>query len=97
MKMTLYMAPNGTKRIVEISNVLDEDREFFESHGVVISMEEIPSHNGTDFVVYADTGVENEDGDPEEYMEIAGGRSCEEVLHKLRLSCEEYFKQEGVQ
>lgn len=97
MKMTLYIAPNGTKRTVEISNVLDEDREFFESNSVEISMEEIPSHKGVDFVVYADTGLENEDGDPEEFMEIAGGRSCEEVLHKLRLSCEEYFKQEGVQ
>lgn len=97
MKVTMYVAPNGAKKTVEISNVLDEDREFFESNSVVISMEEIPSNNGVDFVVYADTGMENEDGDPEEFIEIAGGRSCKEVLHALRLSCEEYFKQGGGQ
>lgn len=97
MKVTMYVAPNGDKKTVEISNVLDEDREFFESNSVVISMEEIPSNNGVDFVVYADTGMENEDGDPEEFIEIAGGRSCKEVLHALRLSCEEYFKNGGGQ
>ena len=97
MEVTIYVAPNGVEKIVEINNVLDEDREFFESNSVVISMEEIPSHNGVDFVVYADTGLLTEDGDPVEYLEIAGGRSCEEVLHALRLSCEECFEPEGRQ
>lgn len=97
MEVIMYVAPNGTKKTVEISNVSDEDQEFFESNSVVISMEEILSYKGVDFVVYADTGKEDEDGEPVEFIEIAGGRSCEEVLHKLRLTCEEYFKQEGVQ
>lgn len=93
MKATFYKQTDGRKEVLEIQNVYAEDAEFFENNNIHISMEELAGQ----FVVYADTGLETEDGDPVEYVEIAGGRSCEEVLHKLRLTCEEYFKQEDGQ
>ena len=88
MKVTFYKSPNGHKEILNITKINKEDEEFFIANGVTISMEEL----GGDFVVYADTGLENEDGDPEEFIEIAQGRSCEDVLKALRICCEEFLK-----
>lgn len=88
MKVTYYKAPNGHKEIINITKVYPEDEAFFFENGIIISMEEL----GGDFVVYADTGFENEDGDPEEFIEIACGRSCEDVLKSLRVLCEESLK-----
>lgn len=87
MKVTFYKAPNGIQEVIDITKVYPEDEEFFIENSVVISMEELVG----DFVVYADTGIENEDGDPEEFIEIAQGRSCEDVLKALRVSCEEFL------
>lgn len=87
MQVVIYKAPHGRQEVVDITNVNKEDEEFFNTNNIVISMEEV----GGDFVVYADTGYENEDGDPEEFIEIAQGRSCEDVLNALRISCEEFL------
>lgn len=89
MKATYYKAPNGTQETINITNVNSEDEKFFVENDIVLSMEEL----GGDFVVYADTGYENEDGDPEEFIEIAQGRSCQDVLKALRESCEEFLKE----
>lgn len=89
MKVTFYKAPNGCQEVVEITKAYKEDEEFFVENNIVISMEELAG----DYVVYADTGYETEDGDPEEFIEIALGRSCEDVLKALRLDCEEFLKQ----
>ena len=87
MKVTFYKAPNGAQEVLNITKIHPEDEQFFTESGVVISMEDI----GGDFVVYADTGVINEEGEPEEFIEIAQGRSCEDVLKALRVSCEVFF------
>lgn len=87
MKVTFYKAPNGVQEVIDITKVYPEDEKFFIENGVVVSMEELAG----DFVVYANTGIENEDGDPEEFIEIAQGRSCEDVLKALRVSCEEFL------
>lgn len=89
MKATYYKAPNGHKETIDITKVYPEDEVFFVENNITISMEEL----GGDFVVYADTGRENEDGDPEEFIEIACGRSCEDVLKSLRVLCEEFLKE----
>lgn len=89
MKVTYYKSPNGHQEVIEISKINKEDENFFVENSIVISMEELAG----DFVVYADTGFENEDGDPEEFIEIAQGRSCEEVLKALRNSCEEFLSE----
>lgn len=88
MKVTFYKSPNGHKEILNITKINKEDEEFFIANGVTISMEEI----GGDFVIYADTGLENEDGDSEEFIEIAQGRRCEDVLKALRIYCEDFLR-----
>lgn len=87
MKATFYKAPNGKQEVVDITKIYPEDEAFFTKNNISISMEELCG----DYVVYADTGYENEDGDPEEFIEIAQGRSCPEVLKALRISCEEFL------
>lgn len=89
MEVIYYKAPNGQQTVVDVRNVYEEDETFFSEHSVKISMEELAG----DFIVYADTGYENEDGDPEEFIEIACGRSCEEVMKALRVSCEEFLQE----
>ena len=87
MKVTLYKAPNGKQEVVDITKIYPEDEAFFTKNNILISMEELCG----DYVVYADTGYENEDGDPEEFIEIAQGRSCEDTLKALRVVCEEFL------
>lgn len=87
MEVIFYKAPNGSKEVVEISNVYAEDEKFFNENGIIISMEEV----GGQFVVYADTGMEDEDGEPVEFLEIAKGRKCKDVLKSLRILCEDYL------
>ena len=87
MKVTFYKAPNGILETIDITKVYPEDEVFFLENGITISMEDV----GGEFVVYADTGYENEDGDPEEFIEIAQGRKCEDTLKALRIYCEEFL------
>jgi hypothetical protein len=42
---------------------------------------------GGTFVCYADVGLEDEDGEPMEAIELARWRSCD-TLHALRAQCE---------
>lgn len=84
MKATFYKQPDGRKEVLEIQNVYPEDAEFFENNNIHIFMEELAGQ----FVVYADTGRKDECGEPVEFVELALGRSCQEVLGSLREKCE---------
>lgn len=85
MIVTLYKQPDGRTQEVDIKNVLPDDEEYFTRNRIDISMEEV----GGMFVVYADIGRRNEDGEPIELIELSQGRSCEETLSALRKLCEE--------
>lgn len=84
MNVTLYKRPDGRSEVIDVRNVLPEDEQWFAEHNVKISMEDI----GDTIVVYADTG-KVVDGEPDEFIEIANGRTCEETLSALRKQCEE--------
>ena len=84
MNVTLYKRPDGRSEVIDVRNVLPEDEQWFADHNVKISMEDI----GDTIVVYADTG-KVVDGEPDEFIEIANGRTCEETLSALRKQCEE--------
>lgn len=90
MKVTLYKQPDGRAEVLEIQNVYQEDAEFFENNNIRISMEELAGQ----FVVYAGTGMEDECGEPIEFVELSLGRSCQEVLKILREKCETLMRGE---
>jgi hypothetical protein len=83
MNVTLYKRPDGRTEVIDVRNVLPEDEQWFVEHNVKVSMEDI----GDTIVVYADTG-NTVDGEPDEFIEIANGRTCEETLSALRKQCE---------
>lgn len=88
MKVTLYKKPNGAKEILDVTKVYLSDAAWFEEHNAALSMEE----TGGTFVVYADVGLEDDDGEPMEAIELANGRSCEDTMQALRIQCEEMLK-----
>lgn len=87
MKVTIYKRPDGRTEVIDCRHVRAEDEAFFKQHGVAISMEDI----GGAFAVYADIGKTDEDGDPDELIEISGSRNCEDTLSALRQQCEAAF------
>lgn len=88
MKVTLYKKPNGAKEAINVTKVYLADAAWFERHNASLSMEE----TGGTFVVYADVGLEDDDGEPMEAIELANGRSCEDTFQALRTQCEEMLK-----
>lgn len=86
MIVTLYKRPNGRTQEIDIKNVLPDDEAYFTRHKTSISMEDV----GGEFAIYADTGREDEDGEPIEVIEFSQGRSCEETLSALRKQCEDF-------
>ena len=87
MKVTFYCKPDGRQVVEEITRLHPEDEKFFEDNGISISMEDI----GDMFAVYADLGIEDDDGEPVELLELSQSRSCEDTLKALHIQCEEFF------
>lgn len=84
MNVTVYHRPDGRKEVIRVHNVHPEDAQWFEEHGVAVSMEDI----GGMFAVYGDIGREL-DGEPDEIIVLSQGMNCEGTLAKLRKECEE--------
>lgn len=81
-----YARPNGRMSEIEMSNIYQEDIDFFVENDIVVSLEELT--NG-DIVVY---GCPRSDEFGEsEVMVIDHGRSCEETMRALRFECEREF------
>jgi ABC-type histidine transport system ATPase subunit len=84
MKVTLYKPPHGRQEVIDITRVRPEDEAYFVTQQVEISMEVI----GGEFVIYAHIGEYDEDGEPDELIELGQGRTCEDTLSALRIACE---------
>lgn len=81
---------NGKVTQIKVAHVWPDDQAFFAKHDIKISMETLQGQQ----VVYADIGMKNVDGEPDELIELEAGRSCYEVLHALRLQCQKYLPKE---
>ncbi len=81
--VTMFIPPNGKREVIQVTKVRPEDEAWFIASSAKLSMEEV----GGDVVMYADVGLMCQ-GEPEEAIELAGGRSCEDTLSALRAQCE---------
>lgn len=90
MKVTFFIPPDGRTDARQIVNVFSDDAAFFEANDIAISMEQLAGEH----IVYADIGQVTEDGEPDELIEFAHGRSCQDTLHALRLACEAALAEE---
>lgn len=91
MKVTLYKKPNGAKEVINVTKVYLADAAWFEESNAALSMEE----TGGTFVIYADVGLCDKDGEPMEAIELANGRSCEDTLQALRIQCESMLQHQS--
>lgn len=86
---TIYHRPNGRAETIEIWHIDDADAAWFRANNVKLSMEE---DGAGGVIAYADVGLRDEDGEPNEAIEISRGRPCEETLAALRGQCEAILK-----
>jgi hypothetical protein len=84
MQVTIYKRPDGRQEVIDCTHIHDEDAAWFKANNVHISMEDI----GGQFAVYADMGKVDEDGEPDELIELSGNRDCFETMTALRKQCE---------
>ena len=89
IEVVLYKKPYGHQEVIQVHNIYEEDCEWFKSVGAVLSMEE----TGGTFVVYADVGLRDHNGDAMEAIEVAGERNCWETFAALRKQAEEILNE----
>lgn len=85
MKVTFYKKPNGAREVIDVTNVDHADESWFAEHNAKLSMEDI----GGMHACYADVGVKDDEGEPDEAIELSRGRTCRETFHALRLQAEQ--------
>lgn len=70
-----FVRPNGKSHMVTVPKVYPEDAKYINENKIQVSMEDI----GSDFCVWFDDG-HVQDGEPDEIIVLAQGRTCEETL-----------------
>ena len=83
-----YARPNGRMREIEMSNIYQEEINFFTENDIVVSLEELTTG---DVVVYA--CPRSDLSEESEVMVFAGKRNCQDTMKALREECEKEFLQ----
>ena len=81
-----YARPNGRMREIEMSNIYQEDIDFFTENDIMVSLEELTTG---DIVAYA--CPRSDVSEESEVMVFAGKRNCQETMKALREECEKGF------
>ena len=86
LTVKLFKAPHGRMELIEMSNVYQQEIDFFNDNDIIVSMEDV---NGIGPVIY---GCPASDVSEEsEVMVFAKGRSCQDTMIELRELCEKAF------
>jgi len=81
-----YARPNGRMREIEMSNIYQEDIDFFTENDIMVSLEELTTG---DVVAYA--CPRSDLSEESEVMVFAGKRNCQDTMKALRKECEKEF------
>lgn len=81
LPVTIYHRPNGRQEEIICREVEDDDAQWFKTRSVKVSME---SDGRDGYIVYADYGAVDEDGEPVEIIVLSAGRDCRKTLTELR-------------
>lgn len=79
-----YYNHNGEK-LLDISNIREEDAKFFLDNNIKVSMEQLNNEIIVYGCPYDDTSEESE------VIVFAGSRTCEQVMSELTEMCRENF------
>lgn len=85
MRAKLYHRPNGDFTIIDVTEISNEDRHFFQRNGIEVSLEDI----GMFYVLWAKYGPEDTD---EVTHIVPHGQTCREAMSELRKLVEEAKK-----
>jgi len=77
IKATLFIKPNGKKEDIDLKNVYPDDADYINNNHILVSMEELSDNN---FAIYFDYGKVDEEGEPDELIELSFGKSCQETI-----------------
>ena len=86
LTVRFYARPNGRMREIEMSNIYQEDIDFFVRNDIAVSLEELTTG---DIVAYA--CPRSDLSEESEVMVMDHGRSCEETMRALRFEYEREF------
>lgn len=81
-----YSSPNGCMRVIEMSNIDQEEIDFFTENDIVVSIEELSTG---DIVVYG--CPRSDESEESEVMVFAGKRNCQDTMKALRGVCVKAF------
>ena len=81
-----YARPNGRMREIEMSNIYQEEINFFTENDIMVSLEELTIG---DVVAYA--CPRSDLSEESEVMVFAGKRNCQETMKALREECVKAF------
>lgn len=81
-----YSLPNGCMRVIEMSNIDQEEIDFFTENDIVVSIEELSTG---DIVVYG--CPRSDESEESEVMVFAGKRNCQDTMKALRGVCVKGF------
>lgn len=81
-----YARPNGQMRVIEMSNIYQEEIDFFTDNDIQVSIEELATD---DIVVYG--CPRSDESEESEVIIFAGKRNCQETMKALREACEKAF------
>lgn len=85
LDVTFYKLPHGEKQIITMTEIDQEDADFFINKGYTVSMEELRTGQ---IVLYSPNGqymdgVEADEEDEEIYI-VPEGQGCREAMKELR-------------
>lgn len=81
-----YTRPNGHMRMIEMSNIYQEEIDFFTDNDIMVSLEEL-----TTGAIVAYACPRDDESEESEVMVFDNGRSCQETMKALREECEKVF------
>lgn len=81
LPVTVYHRPGGRQEQIICREIDDDDTNWFQTRSVKVSME---SDGRDGYIVYADYGAVDEEGEPDEIIVLSQGRSCRKTLSELR-------------
>ena len=84
---TLYTPPNGTESYVKLYGASQEDRDWFHSNKIILSIEHIPGPRGRECVLY---GRWPDQEDEDEALEISQQLPTTETFTSVRKQLESY-------
>lgn len=82
----IYPGANARPQMASITNIYEDDAQFFDRIGAKTSME--PA--GDQYALYADIGLTEEDDEtPREIIILSGSDNSQDSFKRLRAACEQ--------